>query len=39
MAMGLQRHRKPTWIEDVEPLMKCSAFERRRAVIQPAEMF
>lgn len=39
LAMELHRRRKPTRIEAVEPLMRCSACGKRRAVIQPVEQF
>ena len=39
LAMELQRRRKPLRVEAVEPLMKCKACGKRRAMIQPVEQF
>ncbi|QNE06858.1 hypothetical protein [Croceicoccus marinus] len=37
LAMMLQRRRKPLHLEAVEPLMKCKACSKRRAMVQPTE--
>ena len=39
LVMELHRRRKPLRVEAVEPLMKCTACGKRRAIIQPVEMF
>ncbi|WP_230280713.1 hypothetical protein [Croceicoccus sp. Ery15] len=39
LAIELQRRRKPLRVEAVEPLMKCNACGKKRAVIQPVEQF